>query len=182
MGLLFWPNKDRFQFLLTQPEIKFLVCGAESAYELTKFGQEYYDLSTPYYHHLKKVNSLDELDDQILKFAIWCPDEKTDYYVDLFQKELKDYCNATSSGHGDIDLIQPGIHKAHGLAELGQILGISLDEMCAFGDGGNNLEMIKEVGDGVAMSNANPTLLKVAKHVTTSNNEQGVLAYLEKMM
>ena len=51
--------------------------------------------------------------------------------------------------------------------------------MTAFGDGGNDLEMIKEFGDGVAMSNANPVLFKVADHTTTSNNEQGVLTYIE---
>lgn len=170
------------QFLLSQKEIEFLVCGAESAYELRKFGQEYYDASKPYYHHLKVIDSLDGIDDQVLKFAIRCPDDKTDYYVDLFQKKLQPYCNATSSGHGDIDLIQPGMHKAHGLAELGEILGISLDEMCAFGDGGNDLEMLKEVGDGVAVANAAPAVLKIADHQTTSNNEQGVLTYLEKLL
>lgn len=51
--------------------------------------------------------------------------------------------------------------------------------MTAFGDGRNDLEMIKEVGDGVAMSNADPAVLKVADHTTTSNNEQGVLTYIE---
>lgn len=169
-------------FLLAQNDIKFLVCGLESAYELKKFGQDYYDESRHYYHHLKTVDSLDEINDSILKFAIQCPSDKTQYYVDLFQKELNAYCQATSSGHGDIDLIQPGIHKAHGLAELGEILNISLDQMCAFGDGGNDLEMLKEVGDGVAMENANPVVLKVADHQTLSNDEQGVLAYLEKKL
>ena len=100
-------------------------------------------------------------------------------YVDFLKKSLGDYRNVTSSGHGDIDLILPGIHKAHGLTELGKVLDIPLSEMTAFGDGGNDLEMIKEVGDGVAMSNANPVLFKVADHTTTSNNEQGVLTYIE---
>lgn len=50
--------------------------------------------------------------------------------------------------------------------------------MTAFGDGGNDLEMIKEVGDGVAMANADPALLQIANHTTTSNNEQGVLTYI----
>ena len=76
-------------------------------------------------------------------------------------------------------MILPEIHKAHGLAELGQVLEISLSDMTAFGDGRNDLEMIKEVGDGVAMSNADPAVLKVADHTTTSNNEQGVLTYIE---
>lgn len=81
---------------------------------------------------------------------------------------------------GDIDIIQPGIHKANGLKELGDILGIKLSEMCAFGDGGNDLEMLREVGDGVAMKNAVPALLEVANHVTDTNDDEGVLNYIEK--
>lgn len=46
--------------------------------------------------------------------------------------------------------------------------------MCAFGDGGNDLEMLREVGDGVAMKNAVPALLEVANHVTDTNDEEGV--------
>lgn len=159
--------------------MQFLVSGAESAYFPVQFTDDYYEISTKYYYRLKKIQDFNEIDDKVLKFSISCPDEKTDYYVDFLKKNLGDYCNVTSSGHGDIDLILPEIHKAHGLAELGEVLGIPLSEMTAFGDGGNDLEMVEEVGDGVAMSNADPALLEVADHTTTSNNEQGVLTYIE---
>lgn len=84
----------------------------------------------------------------------------------------------TSSGHGDIDIIQPGMNKAAGLAELGQVLGIDLAEMAAFGDGGNDLEMLREVGCGVAMANAQPDVTAVANATTGSNQEQGVLQWI----
>nr|WP_279384796.1 HAD-IIB family hydrolase [Lacticaseibacillus manihotivorans] len=86
----------------------------------------------------------------------------------------------TSSGHGDIDVIQPGINKATGLKRLGDSLGIDLSEMCAFGDGGNDLEMLQEVGLGVAMQNASPQVSAIADDHTLDNNHAGVLAYLEK--
>lgn len=152
-------SKVIYNFLLKQPELEFLVSGVESAYFPIRYSVRYYDVSTHYYYHLKKINELADIKDHIVKFAISCPDD-------------------TSSGHGDIDIIQPGIHKAHGLQELGTLLNIPLSEMTAFGDGGNDLEMIKEVGDGVAMANADPALLQVANHTTTSNNEQGVLTYI----
>lgn len=167
------------EFLLNQAELQFLVSGAESAYFPVQFTDDYYKISTKYYYRLKKIHDFSEIDDKVLKFSISCPDEKTDYYVDFLKKNLGDCCNVTSSGHGDIDLILPGIHKAHGLAELGEVLEIPLSEMTAFGDGGNDLEMVKEVGDGVTMSNADPALLKIADHTTTSNNEQGVLTYIK---
>lgn len=174
--------KEIEQFLLQQKEIHFLVCGAQNAYELTKFGQEYYDLSHPYYFHLRQVASLAEIHDQILKFSVRCPLPKAKYYLRLFGQKLGNVCQAASSGYGDIDLIQPGIHKAHGLKELGQILHIPLKDMCAFGDAGNDYEMMREVGDGVAMANADPQLLRVADHQTASNNDQGVLTYLEHLL
>lgn len=52
--------------------------------------------------------------------------------------------------------------------------------MCSFGDGGNDLEMLREVGDGAAMKNAVPALLEVANHVTDTNDDEGVLNYIEK--
>ncbi|MBP2058685.1 Cof subfamily protein (haloacid dehalogenase superfamily) [Lactobacillus colini] len=168
------------QFLDKQDRLQFLVCGAQSAYEPKKFGQDYYNRMYVYYHHLKQINNFDEINDQIVKFAVQCNDEDTQYFIDLFKKELAPYADVTSSGHGDIDIIQPGIHKANGLKELGNILNISLNEMAAFGDGNNDLEMIREVGDGVAVENASSDVLKAAKHITGTNNRQGVLTYIEK--
>ena len=51
--------------------------------------------------------------------------------------------------------------------------------MCSFGDGGNDLEMLREVGDGVAMKNTIPAVLEV-NHVTDTNDDEGVLNYIEK--
>lgn len=173
--------KEIEEFLFKQvPDLNFLVCGEKAAYGLDILPQEYFNFSSRYYHHLQKVKKFSDIDDHILKFAIQCPDEKTDYYIQLFKDNLSQYCGVTSSGHGDIDIIQPGIHKANGLKELGDILGIKLSQMCAFGDGGNDLEMIKEAGDGVAMKNAAASLLKVANHVTDSNDDEGVLNYIEE--
>ena len=61
-----------------------------------------------------------------------------------------------------------------------QLKDFSPITMCAFGDGGNDLEMLREVGHGVAMKNADPALLEVANHVTDTNDEEGVLNYIEK--
>ena len=50
----------------------------------------------------------------------------------------------------------------------------------AFGDNLNDLEMIQEVGLGVAMKNAKPEILQVSDLVTeTDNNHNGVLNTLQ---
>ena len=48
----------------------------------------------------------------------------------------------------------------------------------SFGDGLNDLTMIKEAGIGVAMSNACPEVLAAANYTTLSNDEDGVAAAL----
>ncbi|MFX3619085.1 MAG: HAD hydrolase family protein [Sporolactobacillus sp.] len=117
-----------------------------------------------------------------MKFAITCPPELTEDIVARLRIMLIGLAEPTSSGYGDIDVIQLGMNKAAGLRELGTVLGIDLSEMCAFGDGGNDLEMIREVGLGVSMQNAQPAVTAVAKAQTTDNQSQGVLSFIDQLL
>ena len=46
--------------------------------------------------------------------------------------------------------------------------------------GNNDLKMLKEVGTGVAMENAIPSVKEAADYVTLSNDEEGVAKFIEK--
>jgi hydroxymethylpyrimidine pyrophosphatase-like HAD family hydrolase len=50
----------------------------------------------------------------------------------------------------------------------------------AFGDGSNDLTMIQAAGLGVAMANACDEVRAAADYVTTSNDEAGVAAALQR--
>jgi len=54
-------------------------------------------------------------------------------------------------------------------------LGIDMKNVFAFGDGLNDLEMIENVGTGIAMGNAVEPLKKLANYVTSSVEEDGIL-------
>ncbi len=69
--------------------------------------------------------------------------------------------------------------KGNGLLVLGKLLGIEKDSIMACGDSGNDREMLRTVGLGVAMGNATPDVLEVADFVTTSNEEDGVACAIE---
>lgn len=168
--------------ITAMPELQILVCGAESAYALSTEDPAHVAEMRNYYHHLAVVDNFDNLHDDILKFAISCPPAKTMAIVDELREKLIGLGEPTSSGHGDIDIIQPGLNKAAGLKELGAKLQIDLGEMCAFGDGGNDLEMLREVGLGVAMANAQPAVTAVADRTTSSNQDQGVLGFISEAL
>ena len=74
----------------------------------------------------------------------------------------------------NIEINAAGVNKGKGLLELGEILGISREEIMAFGDGDNDIAMLREVGFGVAMENADEEVKAVADYVTGSNDEDGV--------
>lgn len=70
--------------------------------------------------------------------------------------------------------------KGIALIKLGETLGISREEIMACGDGSNDIEMIREAGFGVAMSNAIDEVKEAADYVTLSNDEDGVAKVIEK--
>lgn len=164
------------------PEILNVLCGVESAYcQRGTASQEFFELTGFYYHRLQWVDDFKKVNDQILKFAPTVPEEKTYFYYDMFCKRLKGKVEPTTSGHGSIDLIMPGCHKASGLKRLVERWGISPEQCVAFGDGGNDIEMLQYCGRSYAMENAPENVKKAAKYVCPSNEDDGVLVTLEKI-
>lgn len=80
-----------------------------------------------------------------------------------------------------LELVPPSINKAVALTKLCASLDIPLSRVMAFGDGDNDAEMLQAVGYGVAMGNAMPLPLSVARYTTLTNDEGGVGAFLEQV-
>ncbi len=80
----------------------------------------------------------------------------------------------------NIEINAAGVNKGTGLVSLGRLLGIKRGEIMACGDGDNDLLMLKEVGFGVAMANAEEEVKKAADYITLSNEEDGVAEAIEK--
>jgi Cof subfamily protein (haloacid dehalogenase superfamily) len=59
---------------------------------------------------------------------------------------------------------------------------ISMEKVIAFGDNYNDIEMLKAVGLGIAVANANEEVLKVAKAITDSNKKDGVAKAIKEFV
>lgn len=77
-----------------------------------------------------------------------------------------------------IEIVKRGISKAVGIDIVRKHLGIERNEIIAFGDEDNDLEMIKYAKHGIAMGNAIYELKYIANETTLSNNEEGIGIYL----
>lgn len=72
--------------------------------------------------------------------------------------------------------------KSRGLAYVAAAYGIAQEDIIAFGDDMNDLDMIEYAGVGVAMGNARPAIIAAANAVTAPNSENGVAQYLTKYL
>lgn len=74
------------------------------------------------------------------------------------------------------------MNKAVGLEKIAYYFDIPKERIIAFGDEDNDLEMIDYAGVGVAMGNAIDPLKSIAKHVTATNEEDGVGIFLQSYL
>ena len=88
----------------------------------------------------------------------------------------------TRSTPNNVEINHALAHKGEALRRLCDALGFGIENAMSFGDGLNDLTMVRDAGLGVAMANAAPEVLAAAKHVTLSNDEDGVAAAIERFL
>lgn len=74
-----------------------------------------------------------------------------------------------------VDILPKGGSKAIGIKKIVDQLGITSERQYAFGDGLNDIEMLTTVTNSVAMGNAEDKVKAVAKHVTKSVEDDGIV-------
>lgn len=79
-----------------------------------------------------------------------------------------------------IDIIPKGDGKADGIRATLERYGLRREEVIAFGDGENDISMLKLAGLGVAMGSAEESVRAAADYVTASVGEEGVSAALRR--
>lgn len=124
---------------------------------------------------------LDQLDKPVDKTQILFADmeERERAWKELEQD--KEIVLVGSLGY-NIEINGAGVNKGQALVELGKILGIEREEIMACGDGDNDEAMLKEVGLGVAMENAEEQVKKAADYITGTNEEEGAAKAIEKFV
>jgi Cof subfamily protein (haloacid dehalogenase superfamily) len=94
-----------------------------------------------------------------------------------------DVASITQAGLGYIEICPPGVDKATGLAVVVNALGVDPDDVLVFGDMPNDLPMFAWAGFGrVAVANAHPSVKAAADEITGSNDQDGVAAFLDRML
>lgn len=89
-------------------------------------------------------------------------------------KKLKDKVYYTFSRPVYLEVHSPKVSKANALSFLINKYDIKKEEVMAFGDNNNDIEMLEMAGISVAVENAENVVKEKAKYITKSNIENGV--------
>lgn len=72
------------------------------------------------------------------------------------------------------DVNVAGVNKAMGINEFASYYGFDVSRTIAFGDGGNDISMIRAAGMGIAMGGASEAVKSVADYITETVDEHGI--------
>ena len=125
--------------------------------------------------NLNLVKPLEEvLEQRILQLTPFFPEE----YERSMMKRIPD-CTSGRWHPAFTDITAKGADKGEGILAMAAHMGLDPRQTMAFGDGGNDVSMIKAAGIGVAMGNALELLKREADYITASVDEDGVLKALQ---
>ena len=134
----------------------------------------------------QRTNFVDEFDSKlfggVLKMSMVVGEERLDSVLQEINDLFDGHVRAVSSGYGCIDILQDGIHKAWGLEELLKRWNLKPEQIMAFGDSENDIEMLELAGISYAMENAEEAVKRVATKVAPANSQAGVYQVLENWL
>ncbi|MFC8914368.1 Cof-type HAD-IIB family hydrolase [Streptomyces sp. NPDC047821] len=119
----------------------------------------------------------------VLKLLAQHPELTPDGFLALARTAAGERASITrSSPSALLEISGLGVSKASTLALCCAERGISADEVVAFGDMPNDIEMLSWAGRSYAMGNAHPDVVAAASGRTVANNDDGVARVIEDIL
>lgn len=116
------------------------------------------------------------------KLIIVCDEDKMDDVIERSKTFHNDKFKSSSLKTASIlyEYMDPRISKTHGLKQIMEFHGFTLENLCTFGDADNDYDMTLNAGIGVVMANGSEKTKSVADYITDDNEHDGIGNYIEK--
>lgn len=121
-------------------------------------------------------NPLRALENNVYQLGAFIPSDKEKEFLNHLP-----HCRCTRWHPMFVDVIPTDGGKHIGIKKILEFLNIPLEQSIAFGDGGNDIEMISYARIGVAMGNAMENVKKSADFITKNVDDDGIAYALDKL-
>lgn len=133
-----------------------------------------------YYKEYEIVEDLSNLQEEILKIAVFAPNNAEKTYDKILNQSWGDKVKVSLSGEIWIDIYSKDTNKGKAIKMIQEKFNIKKEETMAFGDYFNDVEMLQEAKYSYAMENAPESFKKYANFIAKSNEENGVLEVIKE--
>ncbi|MCI0514949.1 Cof-type HAD-IIB family hydrolase [candidate division KSB1 bacterium] len=120
--------------------------------------------------------------DSLIKMVIFCPHRTTEKVYAKIRAVLERFnlqsARVVISSPVTVEVLPAQITKAVAIRQIAEQHDFSMEKIVAFGDSGNDLEMLKEVGLGVAMGNGRLEVQAVADLIIGPNYTDAIAKFL----
>lgn len=149
------------------------------------------DVDNPYVKKAAKINGLtitktqsfaDEIMHPVPKCLMPDEPEKLAKILEAMRERFAGKANIFLSESCFMEIVPWGTDKGEALRALSQHMRLKTEQIMAFGDGNNDIPMIRTAGCGVAMANAIEEVKTAAVFVTETNDDDGVAVIVEQLL
>lgn len=134
-----------------------------------------------YKNKVEVVDDILDCDLDIIKMSIYS-ENGIDDLAKTIVPQWKDKLGVSVAGGRWIDFMDLSVDKGVAVAKIQELMNIGIDETMAFGDNINDIGMLERASESYAVANARKEVKAVAKHVTDSNLNDGVIKVLETLV
>lgn len=129
------------------------------------------------------TNALEEHPD-VVKFLVKGEGLHPDEFLATVRDLAGELVSVTHSAPGMplLEISRPDVNKALTLADFTNAMGVAPDDVVAFGDMLNDMEMVRWAGTGYAVASAHPQLVEAADAVTGACDDDGVAEAIEYLL
>jgi Cof subfamily protein (haloacid dehalogenase superfamily) len=150
-----------------------VVCGKRAAY-VERTDEAFLAEVRTYYAEHRIVEDLTAVDDDVIKIALFDFGSAEHSTAPAFAAFAETHQVVVSGEHW-VDVMNRTANKGTALRGLQRALGITPAQTMVFGDYLNDLEMLDAADWSFAMAGAHPEVVSRARHLAPSNNDNGVL-------
>jgi len=133
-------------------------------------------------HQISDLKTVDK--SEIIKIVFWGEHEKLTIIYEQLQQQLAGKVNLTFSLKQCLEVMDANTNKGSAVHALLKHKNLTMADTIAFGDGMNDVEMLKEVGKPILMANSQKQLIEAiaGAEMTVSSTEHGVAVKLDALL
>lgn len=114
-----------------------------------------------------------------LKILMIDDTEKLDYAAKIIKNVLGESVHVLRSKTNYLEIMAPGSSKGAALLAMTKKLNIGMEQVMAFGNSQNDVDMLEIAGISVAVANAEDNVKDIAHIICDANNDDGVAKTIE---